>query len=327
MNKAPLFALTGVAGLVLALSVVLSCGQQEDSYEKCEDTCKRMDDCGFLPFALGRDRANCRHRCLASDSLARGGFFACFEDVIAPDANNYCVGGSCLKSARCLASLSGTPAILPSRTVSIRLQLPAASAAKEEDAASIYESPPPECSVKKEQESKGAPPELCDGLGLTSIDVFLTPSLGSPQALSLGCAQALRDPSEFRGVTVGEVLIGAKLRSLRKEIVGAADAGTGGGGSGGAQAEETEQNECRVYYAPPFVLLPGQEGVEYRRITIPMQFDPSSPLPNNCEDSALKCSDGQDNDRDGRIDCADPLCARFCVNNSCDGGCPDAAAP
>ena len=294
------------------------CGRDHRCETDCELACRRACTCGIMPSALGVDGAAFLRRCRSSADEVRAAILSCFEgddfadddsnfddsyarvtvfkegSVIEPDAleelreDGWCDAQGCSHALACLRANFSEPAI--GGLADVRVVFTTTNASDD-----------PMClATVSDDETVRVPSVSSDPCETIDGMERYTVSLERGGARELTLERQCSDSYEalvFTEVPTGPV-------ALRVQFQGTVDATMPG------DQEVSSVLFCRSRYFKPQVLRASLEHTFHVALTKAEPLDEWS-----CEDDLMRCSDGEDNDGDGKKDCQSVTCAAFCGEN------------
>jgi len=295
LTSSRLVALLLRCALVAGCAIGIGCSKTGHG-DTCEHACGQLRTCGLLPSPLGAGGFDdCVKQCAYSDDEARAKIADCLQDIA--DSGAWCptdhsTRPACEVASTCLREALGRAQLLGK--AKLDLELTTDTALEDTDAATSA------CSDTSE--NVPAIPE-CSKLGISTVAFFVEQRGVRKINETMLCASSVVAKTTFRSIEPGPVLAGAMLKLT-------------------GQGEGTEL--CKVFLAGGSVSA-GESAV--RRIPIPSDARELRNWSGICETGAL-CTNGQDDDHDGQLDCADfdctalELCTAGCVTTPCSGdGC------
>ena len=283
----------------LAFSLVASsCGDEDD----CDDTCDQLDACGLLPSTLGTDAPGCKDRCSRSTDANQKRVAECTADG---DRASWCELSDgngeprCVTTARCLVGAFGSKAVLG--TGEVRFDATALCSDTWSDALSPVQGL--SCDETERCTTGTVSDALCGSLGVTEIEFLVTNVLGETHSTTRPCSSALTT-----GATIAEVASGAAVARVR--IRGSASPGGEGGGLG------QPRPFCRVFYPASYVIVKPNARVAVSPIALGSRLT-SGALDGGfpCEEGPELCTDGIDNDNNGRQDGDELPCQSYAAES------------
>lgn len=304
----------------LALVALLSAGCSKPN-EQCATTCELLGACGLLPSPLGAGQDpydNCKERCNQTDPGVREPIFACVDnsDIFsAPSARSWCgpaegstrepEDGVCLALATCMNRSLPNTDVLGQSSVSVLVvggdsnsgALPSPREVDCQDQSSV---------------NTPVPVDWCAQVGARTIQPFVLQESAAVMAPAESCGLALTTATTFAPITPGLVRPGIYV--VGQTATPMSDAGNAAGiaepPDGGAPDASASQY-CWVFWGDQVVAQAGS--VQPAPVPVAGANRLASPgWIYTCEVGAA-CHDGIDNDGDGLIDCADPMCAAECT--------------
>lgn len=278
---------------------VLPCAGCDYMRADCEHACAWLKECGLLPSTLGTASAseNCDARCSNSASVRERVLQCVVADT---PRNDWCEAGGeakCTRLSQCIGQIGPGTSLLGSTRVQI------ASLASEPSACMEATECGP--AFTPEEARTACSPEQEHG-GFSTLNTFLQVG-GVYRETEQDCVTALSDGAVFTDVPPGLVRAGVVYRGARQAVVPSmSDAGMGTQ-SAPVEASSSARSSCHV------ITTAGDRFVASGgcwRVALPVWTADAPGLP--CEQGTALCSDGLDNDQDGRVDCSDPKCAEAC---------------
>jgi hypothetical protein len=314
--------------LFAVLICVWSCLKLE-SDTACTTACENAEQCGLLPSPLGAagqgvtDQQNCIDRCNVTSPDQRTVVTSCTNVDAALDgrAMAWCGdgvtsgSGACDQIASCLTQALGE-GILGQSALSIVLA-PGGDAEAPADVpdASTCVACNSQCGGKvcDSRACGGAlgaqnATSWCVSVQAATAQLFYISGTRQVFGPTVACSDGLDRASVFDSLSPGPFRAGVKIRGASQ-----ADAGNVEGGAPTAPY-------CWVFYGPKVVLGAGETDQTVVGLLEPGVLSSRGGV-HTCEDNAIVCADGFDNDGNGLIDCADTQCAAYCQTTPCpDGG-------
>lgn len=283
----------------------------------CNQACDTASACGLFPSALATSnggKTDCTEKCELSNSIAIAPVLACLHaPANAGSADAWCGAQPvCTNTVQCLTGVSASFVPVSDVTVTARIgdvQPFGETCLLGDDAGVAF--------------STTQAMTWC--AGFTVVVPFVEQNLQYSFSDALPCTLALTQPVTFSALPAGATRAGL-------EVYGPilTDGGAGDGGEGGV-ASDGPRRSCWVFHGDDLIVSSGTNGI----VAVSLPEMPPLVPPFECERSLAACSDGVDNDGDGKVDCADTKCATFsvcappratavCVDggtgSSCDGG-------
>ena len=322
-----------------------SCSLTTDNPE-CPGLCQLLADCGVLPSALGNstgkfsDQANCEQRCALTEASIRDDINQCSKDV----DRTWCQErNSCRSFAACLE------ARFPDQQATGVAQVTVAAVPWEHAAYDPCSSTPTGNTGGAGGEGGAGAADArnsnsfdettardwCTRVRASRGRVVFSDAVGMRFGDDTDCVSLLTKPASFVSVRPGLVEYGIELRGTltlpgltRPEPSTAPGGLQGAGGTSLVKATATAADEfgsrqlmtARAPDQQPSVCvyLPGaraQISPGSTELVVPVRNTPRfTRSVGECNGRPTSCGDGQDNDGDGLVDCADPKCA--CTTSS-----------
>lgn len=295
---------TCVASAALAV-LLCACGDDD----ACTDLCDALDRCGFLPSPFGGGDSpsqNCRERCIRSEDV-REEVRSCLSSVIEADDHEdpWCSTGTdatnpCRGAATCLRRITRAGAFSTARVSVVPMMVGEGLSPERASTPGATQ----ECADRPGESCCSAVGEVTDicSLGVAGIDYFAAQD-----------GRLFRDSSIPPGTSpLVDCTAGLSAGALFELQPGPAYFGVRVRGASSSESGEPEPF-CWVFYSERFVVRAADP------LTVPIAMPSSSDIqeaggwPIVCEQGPERCADGEDNDGNGHVDCADPGCIFECL--------------
>ncbi|HEX2873935.1 MAG TPA: hypothetical protein VHP33_21920 [Polyangiaceae bacterium] len=300
----------GHNGWLIPLALICaSCDVTEQAGEDCRTLCGRLEACQLLPSALGirtgefLERENCEQRCVLTDDVVRSEVASCATNI----QIDWCAERrSCRSFAACLEDRFPGQQTTGAARVSIVAE-------------ALNEAPRDQCAATAGAGGAGgaggasdgaafvaeSAQAWCDKIGATRARTVVVDGNSTTFGVDDDCAALLTRPTPLMDVRPGLVSFGIEVRGIldlgpyrraAREVVS--------NQLKGLDMNEQDQPSCLFIdggrrLVPPSVAT----------LTVPVPDHPMpASTPAECGGRAASCSDGEDNDGDGKTDCDDSDC-------------------
>jgi len=261
-----------------AAALAVGCPEQPEHGE-CEERCKLIDECRFLPSPIGQDVDDCVHRCELAATSTREGVLSCKVD---DEQNDPCKpSNDCGAVGACLNSLAQTGSVVGHA----RVQLVSAPVAR----LSPNEATSLSCGGAATADGQATAQDvraLCKKPG--TARAFVVQNGKQSWSDSTDCSDLFAAPPVFEDLSPGVT-------------------------RGGVVIQRAGGTSCAALLTRSTWLSAGPE-VQRLELGVACSLDPAAGgsaddcfVP--CEAPGALCHDGSDNDNDSFVDCDDPKCA------------------
>ncbi len=269
--------------------------------------CSQLDACQLLPSSLGTNFDECQERCERSRDEVQRRAIDCTNGASGSD---WCGPGSkCLELASCVAEGFEATHTLGRGSVEFPVSQLCSTSVDNPSLPAVSE---PTCTDESDLGCDATTAEWCEAFGATEVEYVVDSFTGASLRVRQQCSVGLSSTITVTSVPAGLALVSIKLRGVLPSDA----SGEGGSAQGGAgeTSDEAERGFCRTFYARHHMVVAANGTDQTPRIDLGSVHDPLAGSP--CEEGEEACTDGVDNDGNGKQDADEEACSAFFANEA-----------